>query len=149
VSAPTLLELAAKADGMGTPEQAEQEAQAAQEQAQAATQADSNTNALCMVVAMLRTAISETTLVFNPPLRSPAIVLADEKLQAMVAPWARVLTHYGMDLGAMVDHPLIEAAVITGPMLYAAGRAIAQELRERRPVDVPGDKDSNDPGRPE
>lgn len=120
---------------------------------------EKNTRALCVMVALLREATAQP-IVLNPPLRTLALHLGDDKLPKLLDPWGRVLTHYGVDLmGLMPDanHPLLLAVMATGPALWTMGKALAQELSDRaklvRDVTPRGDSinaaDSQDPGRGE
>jgi len=92
---------------------------------------DRNTQALCALLAMAREATA-TRVIFNPPLQSPSQHLGDDKLPALAGPWARVLAHYGIDIGGMWDHPIVPALLTTGPALWALARDLGEELRARK-----------------
>ena len=92
-----------------------------------------NCRALCIAFALLREATAQP-IILNPPLRTLALHLGDDKLPKLLDPWARVCTHYGVDLlGLMPDaeHPLLLAVMATGPALWTIGKALAQELSDR------------------
>lgn len=92
-----------------------------------------NCRALCIVVALLREATAQP-IVLNPPLKTLALHLGDDKLPKLLDPWARVCTHYGVDLLGLLpdaEHPLLMALMATGPALWTIGKALAQELSER------------------
>lgn len=95
--------------------------------------AEANTRALCLLAAMIREATA-LPLIFDPPITTLARHLGDDKLQGLMAPWGRVLDHYGINIGAVLDdHPLTAAAFATGPALWLIGTELAAELRARRP----------------
>ena len=133
----TLDELASQADRLSAPAANEPGGDPSAEASAAAgpTLLDRNTQALCVVVALVREC-SASDLVFNPPLKTLASRLPDDKLPALLQPWAKVLVHYEVDLSA-IDHPALEAVLLTGPVIVGIVRALAIELRERRPVDLP------------
>lgn|GEM_PF-3549465 len=92
---------------------------------------EANRTALCMVVALLREATAAPVL-WNPPLRTLAEQLPDERLPALAEPWARVLTHYGVNLGDYgLDHPIAAAIITTGPVLWGVARSLSAELAAR------------------
>ena len=132
----TLDDLAGQADRLAPPAGAEGDAGAgAPPTDPAPTLLERNTKGLCFLVALIREATA-SDLVFNPPLKTLAAKLPDDKLPGLLQPWGKVLTHYGVDLMA-IEHPALEALLLTGPAIVAIVRALAIELRERRPVDLP------------
>ena len=139
MSAETLESLAAEAATIGAAP-ADGEADTAAPGTLAApveTPAEANTRALCILFAMIREATAQP-LIFNPPINTLQRHLTDEKLPALMAPWGRVLDHYGVNLGAVLDdHPLTAAAFATGPALWAIGSELAAELRARHPPGGP------------
>ena len=123
--------LAAEADALGTTAPATP----GQPPAQAApteTPEEGNTRALCVVLAMLREA-SASPVLMRRPLRTLAARLPDEALPAIAGPWGRVLAHYGVNAGGLMDdHPLTAALFATGPLLWTIAQELRAELAERR-----------------
>ena len=111
--------------------QSGQNGEAAGQAAEDAT--ERNTRAIGFALAMLREATA-SPLLFDPPIRALAQHLPDEKINGVAGPWAKVATHYGVDLMHSIDHPAREALLLTGPALYALARALLLELRDRKPV---------------
>lgn len=111
---------------------------------------DANTQALCFIVAMFRE-VTASPLVFNPPIRTLADRLPDDKLPGLLAPWARVASHYRVDLSriTMADHPLAVALMTTGPALWSIAQDLRHELRARAAKPITPEPDSQDPGRAE
>lgn len=107
-----------------------------------------NLGAMMMAAALLRVTLAETPVLFDPPLRWPATHLADDKLPALLGPWARVLDHYGVRVPADMTHPVLMAVLTTGPAIWAMGQAIRAEHGARnRTADTVARVD--DPARPE
>lgn len=104
----------------------------------AQTRAESNAFRIGVLIRLLRDLTAEP-IILDPPIKALRAGLPDPVVDTVAGAWGVALDDMGIDfMGGidLLDHPAAKAALITAPILWPVGRALVQELRERRPVEV-------------
>lgn len=102
------------------------------------TRAESNAFRLGVLLKLARDLTAEP-IILDPPLRALRDGLPDARIDMVAGAWGVALDEMGIDfLGGidLLDHPAIKATMVTAPILWPVGKALWQELKERRPVDA-------------